>query len=139
MNLEANGVKTGQLSIRELKIGREHTFLDYIAGGYQIELAVGIDFTASNGNISLPTSLHHFGAGQMKNDYERAIESVGSILANYDSDNIIPAYGFGAKLPPTFARPNHCFNLTGNPNDESCHGVSGLLSNYHVALRNTKL
>ena len=40
-----------------------------------------------------------------------AIKSVGSVLAPYDSDQMIPVYGFGARLPP-MGEVSHCFPLT---------------------------
>lgn len=38
---------------------KEHTFLDFIAGGLNIGLMVAIDLTGSNGNPSVPGSLHY--------------------------------------------------------------------------------
>eukprot|EP00189_Rhodosorus_marinus_P001566 CAMPEP_0113970398 /NCGR_PEP_ID=MMETSP0011_2-20120614/11155_1 /TAXON_ID=101924 /ORGANISM="Rhodosorus marinus" /LENGTH=719 /DNA_ID=CAMNT_0000984771 /DNA_START=120 /DNA_END=2280 /DNA_ORIENTATION=- /assembly_acc=CAM_ASM_000156 len=86
----AKGAQVGNLVFRDRRIEKEVTFLDYVAGGHQIELSVAVDFTASNGNPALKTSLHHVSDGR-KNDYERSIIAVGQLLANYDSDNQIPA------------------------------------------------
>ena len=33
-------------------------FVDYLRSGWQISLSVAIDFTASNGQVHDPTSLH---------------------------------------------------------------------------------
>lgn len=38
---------------------RRPSFLDYVRGGCEISVMVAIDFTASNGAPSLPTSLHY--------------------------------------------------------------------------------
>ena len=40
-----------------------------------------------------------------------AIKSVGSVLAPYDSDQLIPMFGFGARIPPV-GDISHCFPLT---------------------------
>jgi len=40
-----------------------------------------------------------------------ALKSVGSVLAPYDSDQLIPVYGFGARIPPA-GEVSHCFPLT---------------------------
>jgi hypothetical protein len=64
---------------------------------YQIQLMVAIDFTASNGNPNLPSSLHHVRGSEL-NPYEQALSTVGEILLPYDSDQRVPMYGFGAKL-----------------------------------------
>ena len=46
------------------------------------------------------------------NDYEKAIESVGRILLNYDSDKQVPMYGFGGRIG---GGVSHCFNMNFNP------------------------
>ena len=38
---------------------QEYTVLDYIAGGTDIQLMTAIDFTASNGDPSFPSSLQY--------------------------------------------------------------------------------
>ena len=43
----------------------------------------------------------------------RAIQQVGAVLTPYDTDQKIPVYGFGARLPPSGA-VSHCFPLNGN-------------------------
>ncbi|PSS07615.1 Protein BONZAI like [Actinidia chinensis var. chinensis] len=35
----------------------QHTFLDYLSNGYELNFMIAIDFTASNGNPRLPDSL----------------------------------------------------------------------------------
>lgn len=92
------------------------TFIDYIRGGLELNLSVAIDFTGSNGVPSQPNSLH-FMYGKVPNQYQLAINAIGNILMNYDSDKRIPAFGFGAK--PRFPRltspiVSHCFPLSGN-------------------------
>jgi hypothetical protein len=66
--------------------------------GLQINLQVGIDFTASNGNINQPNTLHYSTPTQMSH-YQHAITSVAPILLDYDSDKKVGLFGFGAKLP----------------------------------------
>ena len=46
-------------------------------------MSVAIDFTGSNGEITRPDSLHRQHADGKLNDYELAINSVGSILEPY--------------------------------------------------------
>ena len=47
------------------------------------------------------------------NDYVSAIKSVATILADYDSDQQFPAFGFGAKSHQ-FQGVSHCFPLNFN-------------------------
>lgn len=56
------------------------------------------------------------------NEYQQAIRSVASVLAPYDSDQMIPVYGFGARLPPD-GRVSHCFPLNFNDSNPEVHGV----------------
>ena len=84
-------------------------FLEYITRGLQINLIIGIDFTASNLTPNDPKSLH-YGGSNMPSQYERAIKSCGTILAYYDHDQNFAVYGFGGR-PPGENMVNHCFNL----------------------------
>lgn len=56
------------------------------------------------------------------NSYVTAIKSVGSVLAPYDSDQMITVYGFGARVPPT-GEISHCFPLTLDQRRPQVHGV----------------
>ena len=56
------------------------------------------------------------------NEYIQAIKSVASVLAPYDSDQLIPAYGFGARLPPD-GQVSHCFPLNFNFQRPEVYGV----------------
>ena len=49
---------SGRLTLTGLETIRTYSFLDYIQGGCEINLAVAIDYTASNGNPRYPASLH---------------------------------------------------------------------------------
>jgi hypothetical protein len=44
-------------------------------------------------------------------------------LEYYDSDKEIPAYGFGAIIPPINARPSHCFALNGDIFNPECDAI----------------
>eukprot|EP00731_Ephydatia_muelleri_P028945 Em0020g589a len=103
-------------------------------GDMQISLIVAVDFTASNGSPSEASSLHYIDPAQ-DNEYLQAIKSVGSVLVPYDSDQMIPAFGFGAKIP-TFFNVFHCFPLT---NKTEVYGVQGIVDAYQHAVRNVKL
>jgi hypothetical protein len=55
--------------------------------------------------------------------YERALQSVVTIIQDYDSDKHYPVLGFGAKIPPVGTLQHEFFvNLTKNP---FCAGVGG--------------
>ena len=62
-----------------------------------------------------------------------AIKSVGSVLAPYDTDQMIPVFGFGARLPPG-GQVSHCFPLSFNYHNPEVNGiqVSGSCSAHTV-------
>jgi hypothetical protein len=119
-------VNSGNLNIVNIQEVRVPSFLDYVTTGTEISLIVAIDYTASNGQPTSPDSLHYFNPNG-PNEYMQAIRIVGDVVAPYDSDGLIPAYGFGAKL--TDGSVSHCFHVTGGP-DPNCQGITGVLYAY---------
>jgi hypothetical protein len=94
---------------------------------------VAVDFTGSNGNAKSHLSLHYVDKTNVenpkRNQYEQAIEAVGSIIEDYDTDHLYPVYGFGAEVKdessPNGFKKSKCFPL--RPNGEPAHMVSGIL------------
>jgi hypothetical protein len=109
-------------------ISKDYSFLDYIRGGLQIALTIGIDFTASNGKPNEYKSLHYTGDNNF-NFYEKAIRSCGDVVAYYDYDQLFPVYGYGAILKGYSSQVNHCFNLNLNE-DPNINGIDGVLECY---------
>ena len=70
-------------------------------GGCLLNFVVGVDFTGSNGDPRDPSSLHYLGHAT-PNQYTQAITAVGNVIQDYDSDQLYPAFGFGARLPPAW-------------------------------------
>lgn len=102
------------------------SFLDYINGGCEMQLCVAIDFTGSNGDPRQPGTLHYIDReGGTMNDYERAISSIGGILADFDTDKKFPVWGFGAKYS---GQVYHLFQC--GP-DAEVEGVGGIIDAYH--------
>ena len=50
---------SGLMVCKKCQVVRRKSFLDYIAGGTEISLSFAVDFTASNGVVTNPTSLHY--------------------------------------------------------------------------------
>ncbi|XP_028814905.1 copine-8-like isoform X2 [Denticeps clupeoides] len=128
---------SGTVTLLSCLVDTEVSFLDYIKGGTQINFTVAIDFTASNGNPSQPTSLHYLSPYQ-QNAYSMALRAVGEIIQDYDSDKMFPALGFGAKLPPD-GRVSHEFALNGNPDNPYCSGIEGVMEAYYQSLKSVRL
>jgi len=108
-------------------------FVDYLTGGCQISLAVAIDFTASNGNPREEGTPHYFypPTSNKWNDYQKAIFAVGSILAKYDSDGLVPTWGFGAKYG---SKVRHCFQCGEHV---EVKGVQGIMDAYRGVFNTT--
>ncbi len=109
----------------EVSVG--YSFVDYLKAGLELNMFMAIDFTGSNGHPADADSLHAQGP---HNQYAQAIESLGDVLSQYDSDGMIEAYGYGAKLPD--GTTSHCFPLNMDLKGElaEVHGVKGVLHHY---------
>uniref|UniRef100_A0AAQ5XMM4 C2 domain-containing protein n=1 Tax=Amphiprion ocellaris TaxID=80972 RepID=A0AAQ5XMM4_AMPOC len=128
---------SGVIIVKQCKIVKEYTFLDYIMGGCQINFTIAVDFTGSNGNPSLPQSLHYINPNGY-NEYLAAIWAVGNVIQDYDSDKMFPAFGFGAQIPPTW-QVSHEFPINFNPSNPFCAGIEGVVSAYQQCLPQVKL
>jgi hypothetical protein len=105
------------------------TFVDYISGGCQLNLCVAIDFTGSNGDPRKPGTLHYIHPNGSPNDYEKAIQAIGRILAKYDYDQKFPVLGFGAKYGGIV---RHCFQAGATAEVD---GVDGIVQAYRSVFR----
>ena len=104
-----------------------------------MHFAVAIDFTASNGEVSAPDSLHFIDTiSNRPNSYEIALMAVGQIIEQYDTRGMFPGFGFGAKILPT-SKVSHQFPLNRNPAYPYCKGVSELLVAYRQTLQSVTL
>ncbi|GAA0167677.1 calcium-binding protein [Lithospermum erythrorhizon] len=132
-----NKVLKSQLFVDKFSETMQHTFLDYLGAGYELNFMVAVDFTASNGNPRLPDSLHYIDPTGRPNPYQRAIMQVGEVLQYYDSDKRYPAWGFGAR--PFDSIVSHCFNLNGSSTNCEVEGIHGIITAYSSALHNISL
>ncbi|XP_077546752.1 copine-8-like isoform X2 [Haemaphysalis longicornis] len=132
-----NYTNSGVVELVSFAIREEFTFLDYISGGMQMHFTVAVDFSSSNGEPKDPTSLH-FLDPERPNAYMTAIQAVGEVIQDYDSDKRFPALGFGARLPPD-GRVSHEFFLNGSETDPDCVGVEGVLESSRKTLQRVQL
>jgi hypothetical protein len=98
-----------EITITIEKLQKLHRFIDFLRGGLQISMILGIDFTSSNKQVSDPNSLHYI-SESTQNSYEKAIEACGKIVSYYDYDQLFPVFGYGAVLPDN-ETVNHCFPI----------------------------
>ena len=130
--LEIKSENNGKLGTLEIiySCRKIINFEHYIKNG-QINLDIAIDYTESNGLPSSKRSLHYIKAEE-GNDYEKAIESCGKIIANYDFDQRFPVYGFGG-IPPNSNKVSHCFNINFDDNPE-IQTVENIIKKYKESL-----
>eukprot|EP00105_Crassostrea_gigas_P018815 XP_011437036.1 PREDICTED: copine-8 isoform X2 [Crassostrea gigas] len=128
---------SGEVSLLSFKKEQVCSFLDYIQSGTEMNFTVAIDFTASNGNPTSPSSLHYLNPYGTPNQYAAAIQAVGNIIQDYDSDKLFPALGFGARMSD--GSVHHEFALNFNPSNPFCSGVDGVLQAYYNSLKNVQL
>lgn len=129
-NLMNKGKISGKLYVKEAVPKRTYSFLDYVMGGTRLNCTIAIDFTASNGSPNTMGSLHYMGPSPTA--YEQALQSVVSIIQDYDSDKQFPVLGFGAKIPPNGSLSHEFFvNMSSNP---YCTGVEGVIEAYRNCL-----
>ena len=110
------------------------TFESFIKNS-EIYLEIAIDYTESNGMPQNEESLHYINE---VNDYEKAIKSCGDILVNYDSDHLIPVYGFGGIPEGKKKDVSHCFNINFNENDANIKEVKNVIDFYKESLKKVK-
>jgi len=107
---------------------KKPSFVDYLSGGCELNLAVAIDFTGSNGDPRRPGTLHHMNPSS-SNSYQKVITAIGSILEKYDSDHRFPVMGFGAKYGGVI---QHCFQCGPTP---EVVGVNGIMDAYNSVFK----
>ena len=126
-------VNNNQINLfNQSQVLTQYSFIDYIKNGVQIKLSIGIDFTASNGAINDPNSLHFISPAGL-NDYEQAIKQCGLIMAFYDYDQLFPVYGFGAVIN-NIPKPNMCFNINFKPN-ANIYTIDNIIAEYRNCIR----
>ena len=126
---------TYTLKICKWELFRTHSFLDYINNGCELNLVVGVDFTGSNMNVITGQNLHSSDFTQ--NQYYNAIQKIGGILLNFDSDKNVPLFGFGAMIDDRFYKDvSNWFALNGNIFRPEANGIEGIENWYKKNMNN---
>lgn len=130
----------GTLVIDKVGLKRNFSFLDYYRGGLEVKTVVAIDYSRSNCSGDVDAPKHHRPEKRLKNGntvsnpYIQAIRAIGKVLKYYYTDDLYPAYGFGAKLYPSHTISSDCFALTGDFLDPEVQGMDGVVRAYQRAL-----
>lgn len=98
------------------------------AGLDKSDIIVGIDFSASNEWQGRKTynakCLHDTSSNKGFNPYQRVLSIIGATMEQFDSDHLIPVYGFGDRATKNDA----VFSF--KPNDKPCYGFVDVLDSY---------
>lgn len=126
---------SGMLRFFQFRVDLHYSLLDFIRGGLEFKLVIAIDFTASNGNIDEELSLHNID-DLRENQYLDAIDTLGTLITQYNNDKQVTVFGFGAKwknrdLP-------FCFPLTGEKGHYTIKGIKSVQDTYVNAVSNLK-
>ncbi len=125
----------GTMTVHNWTVKDAPTFASLLHKGLKMHLSVAVDFTASNGNVSQPGTLHYIDPHTGTNQYIAAIRSLAAVLAPYDPEGRFTALGFGAVLPT--GQTSHCFCMA--PGDGSVFGPQGIEAAYRTTLANVRL
>ena len=95
-------------------------------------MSIAIDYTASNGDINQPGSLH---AQNGNNFYEQAIFNVGQVIEPYDHDKMFPVFGYGG-IPRHMGinGVSHCFAVNGQMTAPEIAGIQNCVMTYRNTL-----
>lgn len=125
---------SGELIVTSITTTTLMPFVSFLTGGCRLRFACAVDFTASNGHLNTPGTLH-YSDGVTPSVYQQALAAVGSVVSPYlAQDRCFEAYGFGAKHPASQSvRFDFPLNLHGGE-DPRVVGVEGLVQAYSNAV-----
>ncbi|KAG1649683.1 Copine-8 [Nymphon striatum] len=134
---------SGNIHLISSSLRKIYSFLDYIKGGTQLNCTIAIDFTASNGNPMSPGTLHYLDPYH-PNQYASALQAVGEIIQDYDSDKPISYKWCEKTYKNNFTqRANeNKYQRTGkngHPSSPFCEGIKGVMEAYQACLRRVQL
>ena len=136
---EKKGNETGGfINVIVSQIIQESSFLDHLTQGMQLNVSLGIDFTASNGLPTNNNSLHYFSEDK-ESEYAQAIRSLAEVLKAYDSDGRIPLFGFGGEPAWFNGLVKHDFALNGREDDPYVSGFDEAIQVYKDSLNRINL
>lgn len=130
-------LNSGTIEVIDSSTEKKYSFKEYQELGTKIKIMVGIDFTFSNGDYTQLSSLHYSNSS-IKNEYQRAIESMGEILEKNILHPQYEAYGFGGQ-PSWLDKVSHCFALNKNEDNPVVNGFQGITDAYLNVLPDIQL
>eukprot|EP00924_Labyrinthula_sp_SR-Ha-C_P012356 maker-scaffold_10-snap-gene-4.19-mRNA-1 protein AED:0.13 eAED:0.13 QI:0/0/0/1/1/1/5/0/548 len=126
-----------KLYIEKADLLVKYSLVEFFNSGLQINCIAAVDFTGSN-VAQIYQGVQNLHTGNPINPilpgstpYERAITSIGRILLDYDSDKLIPLFGFGAQARiPGIQFEKNCFALNLDEKNPSVFDLEGIHKTY---------
>ncbi|CAD6198984.1 unnamed protein product [Caenorhabditis auriculariae] len=101
-----------------------YSFLDYVVSGTQLHFEIAVDFSSAE-------PVHELDQRRFDGELHMAVRAIGGIIRDYTPNRLFPAFGIGAKIPPTFHESNEFFlNFSLDP---ICRGLDGVMDSYKKA------
>ncbi|KAJ9464977.1 Protein BONZAI 3 [Diplonema papillatum] len=131
-----NYLSSGTLLLNSIEVETAHSFLEYVKGGFEINLTICVDFSSSNGKPTDVTSLHYSDPNRrLDNEYVKALKAVVKVLGEYDKDQAFPFYGYGARERTSMdPAASDIFPVTFDPHRVEVHGIEGIVDAYWKCL-----
>lgn len=137
---DSEGKLAGIVQIQSFERRDLYSIVQHINNGLTLNLVAAIDFTASNGNPKNKSSLHYIDESGKMNQYQTAINKVFSVLEAYDTDKMIPVYGFGGMSPDLgYPSTSHMFPINGDKENPFAYATQGVLDLYLESLQKIRL
>mmetsp|Transcript_22558 Transcript_22558/g.42003 ORF Transcript_22558/g.42003 Transcript_22558/m.42003 type:complete len:465 (-) Transcript_22558:34-1428(-) len=133
LNVTYDGAPFGSLLVRQGRIVKVPTFLDYLSGQCVVNFMAAVDFSSSNGDPSSRDALHFIDHRGFPNEYQAAMATIGAILQDYCAGKKCHLFGFGMKDPANM-KPVNVFPV-GDPG--GVNGVEGMLNAYREHIGST--
>lgn len=129
----------GNLSVDRFEKVKSLDLNDCIVNGTEFDISIAVDFTISNGAASNPNSFHQLSGF---NHYRKAMELILDVMFNFDKEEKVALYGFGAKIKgiKEFDEEeiNHCFPLSGDPKRVTVTGIEAAVKAYESIVPSLK-
>ena len=125
---KAKGKNSGFIQIEQVVFGRfASSIVDYLQAGLSINLSLAVDFSDSTGS-NQGVNLHK----ESPNQFVSALEEIAGRLEVFDSDKLIPVYGFAGDIGK--GTVNNCFALNFNEKSPSVRGIEEAVRVYQEAV-----
>ncbi|KAK9828375.1 hypothetical protein WJX81_001113 [Elliptochloris bilobata] len=124
----------GALLVREVRLRRRPSLLDYMAGGCELNWMVALDFSDAAATDAKAASMHApAGADGGPSTCQCILAAFGAILEPYDPHRRFPLWALGGAVGGRSATP--CWALNGNGFQPEVRGLGGILKTYKEGVR----